>query len=49
VTFRIAYSTLARQVMYGPVFESDQRLSWKRLVEELTGACVAYLLSGPPA
>ena len=24
VAFRIAYSTLARQVMYGPVFESDR-------------------------
>jgi AcrR family transcriptional regulator len=44
VAFRIAYSTLARQVMYGPVFESDQRLSWKRLVDELGGACAAYLL-----
>ena len=44
VAFRIAYSTLARQVMYGPVFESPQRLSWKRLVDELGGACAAYLL-----
>jgi len=48
VAFRIAYSTLARQVMYGPVFESDQRLSWKRLVEELSGACAAYLLHWQP-
>jgi len=49
VAFRIAYSTLARQVMYGPVFESDRRLSWKRLVEELSAACVAYLLNPPLA
>ena len=35
VAFRIAYSTLARQVMYGPVFESDRRMGWKRLVDEL--------------
>jgi len=45
VAFRIAYSTLARQVMYGPVFESDRRLGWKRLVDELGAACAAYLLS----
>jgi AcrR family transcriptional regulator len=49
VAFRIAYSTLARQVMYGPVFESDRRLSWTRLVEELGAVCGAYLLNGPPA
>ena len=46
VAFRIAYSTLARQVMYGPVFESDRRLSWKRLVDELSAACAAYLIHG---
>ena len=46
VVFRIAYSTLARQVMYGPVFESDRRLSWKRLVDELSIACAAYLIHG---
>jgi AcrR family transcriptional regulator len=44
VAFRMAYSTLARQVMYGPVFESDRRISWKRLVDELGVACAAYLL-----
>lgn len=49
VAFRITYSTLARQVMYGPVFESDRRLSWKRLVDELSVACAAYLLCGPPS
>lgn len=48
VAFRIAYSTLARQVMYGPVFESDRRLGWKRLVDEIGAACAAYLLSAPP-
>ncbi len=47
VAFRIAYSTLARQVMYGPVFESDRRVSWKRLVDELGVACAAYLLNPP--
>jgi AcrR family transcriptional regulator len=44
VAFRVTYSTLARQVMYGPVFESDRRLSWKRLVEELSALCSAYLI-----
>jgi AcrR family transcriptional regulator len=47
VAFRVAYSTLARQVMYGPVFESDRRLSWRRLVDELGGLCAVYLLSAP--
>ena len=47
VAFRVAYSTLARQVMYGPVFESDRRLSWKRLVDELGAVCAVYLLSAP--
>lgn len=49
VAFRMTYSTLARQVMYGPVFESDRRLGWQRLTDELTGACTAYLLRGPAA
>jgi AcrR family transcriptional regulator len=48
VAFRMTYCTLARQVMYGPVFESNQRLSWKRLVDELSGACAAYLLHWHP-
>src|SRR5262249_11946982 len=46
VAFRIAYSTLARQVMYGPVFESDRRISWKRMVDEISTACAAYLIHG---
>jgi AcrR family transcriptional regulator len=44
VAYRLTYSTLARQVMYGPVFESDRRLSWKRLTAELAEVCTAYLL-----
>lgn len=48
VAFRLVYSTLARQVMYGPVFESDRRLSWKRLTDELAAACAAYLLRPAP-
>jgi AcrR family transcriptional regulator len=43
VAFRVTYSTLARQVMYGPVFESDVRVSWKRLVAELGNLSAAYL------
>lgn len=44
VAFRITYSTLARQVMYGPLFESDIDLGWERLTAELASACTAYLL-----
>lgn len=44
VAFRITYSTLARQVMYGPLFESDVDLGWDRLTAELAIACTAYLL-----
>jgi AcrR family transcriptional regulator len=44
VAFRLTYSTLARQVMYGPVFESDVELTWEQLLVELTGACHAYLI-----
>lgn len=44
VAFRIAYSTLARQVMYGPLFESELELGWDRLTAELALACRAYLL-----
>lgn len=47
VAFRMAYSTLARQIMYGARFESNQRLSWKRLVDEVALACAAYLLNSP--
>jgi AcrR family transcriptional regulator len=44
VAFRLIYCTLARQVMYGPMFESDVALDWERLTAELIDACVAYLL-----
>lgn len=44
VAFRLVYSTLARQVMYGPLFESDIDLGWERLTAELASACTAYLL-----
>ena len=44
VCFRMVYSTLARQVMYGPTFESDRLIEWDDLVRELAAACTAYLL-----
>lgn len=44
VAFRLTYSTLARQVMYGPVFESEIELGWERLTAELADACTSYLL-----
>jgi AcrR family transcriptional regulator len=44
IAYRMAYSTLARQVMYGPTFESQRPIKWDRLVRELGAACAAYLL-----
>ena len=44
VAYRLAYSTFARQIMYVPVFESDHRIEWDRLVDEVGAACAAYLL-----
>jgi AcrR family transcriptional regulator len=46
VCFRMTYSTFARQVMYGPVFESDRPIAWDDLVAEVGSACAAYLLDG---
>lgn len=45
VAFRMAYSTFARQVMYGPVFESDRPVEWDELVREVGSACACYLVS----
>jgi AcrR family transcriptional regulator len=44
VAFRMAYCTFARQVMYGPTFESDRPVAWGELVDEVGTACAAYLL-----
>lgn len=44
VAFRMAYCTFARQVMYGPTFESDRPIAWDELVDEVGAACAAYLL-----
>ena len=46
VCFRMVYSTLARQVMYGPTFESDKLIEWDELVRELGNTCACYLLRG---
>jgi AcrR family transcriptional regulator len=46
VCFRMVYSALARQVMYGPTFESERLIEWDDLVTELGAACAAYLLRG---
>jgi AcrR family transcriptional regulator len=48
VAFRMAYCTLARQIMYGPTFESDRKVEWDELVDELGVACAAYLLGTTP-
>jgi AcrR family transcriptional regulator len=49
VAFRMTYCTFARQVMYGPAFESDRAIDWDSLVEEVGTACAAYLLEQRPA
>jgi AcrR family transcriptional regulator len=49
VAFRIAWGTLARQIMYWPTFESEHRIEWNRLVDELGTVLVAYLLDGQKA
>lgn len=48
VAFRMAYCTLARQIMYGPTFESDRNVEWDELVDELGVACASYLLGTSP-
>ncbi len=48
VAFRMAWGTMARQVMYWPTFESPREVAWETLVEELGTACAAYLLGPPP-
>lgn len=44
VAFRTAWGTLARQIMYGPTFESEVTIAWETLVEELGSVCVGYLI-----
>jgi len=44
VAFRMAWGTLARQIMYWPTFESRRIVEWDTLVRELGDACAAYLL-----
>jgi AcrR family transcriptional regulator len=46
VAFRMAWGTLARQIMYGPTFESHRVIAWDTLVAEVGSACAAYLLGG---
>jgi AcrR family transcriptional regulator len=48
VAYRMAYCTFARQVMYGPSFESDRAIGWDDLAEEVADACSAYLLQPLP-
>jgi AcrR family transcriptional regulator len=48
VAYRMAYCTFARQVMYGPLFESSRAIGWDDLVDEVANACAAYLLQPLP-
>ena len=49
VAFRMAWGTLARQIMYGPTFESHRVIAWDTLVAELGRACASYLLGAESA
>jgi len=49
IAFRMVYSVLSRQVMYGTQFESDRPVDWNILERELAAACRAYLAFPPPA
>jgi AcrR family transcriptional regulator len=44
VAYRMVYCTIARQVMYGPTFESQRAIAWDDLVRELGDAAATYLL-----
>ena len=46
VAYRMAYDVLARQVMYGPTFESSMKIDWDELVDELILAALLYLHHG---
>jgi hypothetical protein len=48
VAYRMAYCTVARQVMYGPTFESQRLIEWDDLVHQVGVACATYLLGAPP-
>lgn len=45
VAYRMVYCTVARQVMYGPTFESQRSVPWDDLVRELGEAAATYLLA----
>jgi AcrR family transcriptional regulator len=47
VVYRMAWNAFARQIMYGPTFESPHEVEWDQLVREVTRAATRYLL--PPA
>src|SRR5438034_11848263 len=49
VAYRMAYCTVARQVMYGPTFEAQRAVDWDDLVQQLGVACTSYLLATPAA
>jgi AcrR family transcriptional regulator len=46
IAYRMVFDVLARNVMYGPAFESDTEHTWDELVDELISASVAYLRFG---
>lgn len=47
ITFRIVQATLEQRLQSGPTFTTPMRHSWRRLQDELTTACLAYLRMPP--
>ena len=46
IAFRIAYCTFARQIMYGPEFESDMPIPWEELVPEVDSSVRGVPVTG---
>jgi AcrR family transcriptional regulator len=46
IAYRIVYDVLARQVMYGPTFESTTNIAWSDLVDQLIVAAFVFLRHG---
>jgi AcrR family transcriptional regulator len=46
IAYRIVYDVLARQVMYGPTFESTTNIAWGDLVDQLIVAAFVFLRHG---
>lgn len=48
IAFRIVQATLEQRLHAGATFTTPMRHSWRRLQDELTAACIAYLTAPRP-